>query len=343
MNSHIVSGMVFVCCANLSAASTNIFSSKTVDDYRADALNSEMKEIINAPELCDVLSEDACSLITRDTKFKIQQPVIGHQDRLILKELLSLSSEDEAKEDQINEARKSILRNSALTLGFQVGYAMEGARYNRIWNKYESVFENINFSPFMIDHRGGSNIVPPVVTVMDDSIEVGAGGRVFRLAETVYRIKKQPMFSVTLPTWRDYLHIKVERPEKPISSLLPSTGVEAEFWRSYLVRGYSNGINAVRETVKAQYRELAIDYVGMATYHLLRTYNMISEPIVESTYSPVTLTHSGESMSLDDTISVLSVKPKLNISRQQWKVFPQLKRLSEIQRNIIARGQAYAY
>jgi hypothetical protein len=326
--------------ANVEAA---FWDSPDVVDYQNKAIQDEYREIINAPDVCDVLSAEACDLLIKKPDFTISHPKINTEDRKILTELLVLSNVTEGGQGELPDGRKAILRNSAITLGFQVGMAMEAARFNRIWDEYEEVYENIDFSALLIEQPGGRNIVPPVVTVMGDSREVGSGGRVFRIAETVYRIKRQPRFSIEAPTWRDYLHIKIDRPDRPVSGLLPQNKAEAEFWRIQLVKGYANGISTARDTVEAQYRELTLDYIGMVTYHLLRTYNMISEPVVETTVSPVVLTNAGMAMAIDDTISVLSVRPQLSVAREQWKVYPQLQKLSAIQRNLIERNSAYAY
>lgn len=321
----------------IAASNSNawLFGGDEVDEYRYKAKDDRYRELVGAPELCEVLSPEACALLTRTPGFNIEEPSMDGDDRKILSELLSVTPNAvaDANDKIIPDARLSLLRSSATTLGVQVGVAVEGARFNRLWQEYSHVYDQaIDFEPLLIDNKSGRNILPPVINPMSDSRQISAGGRVFRFADVVYRISAQPRFVIAAPTWRDYLKMEVARPELPLASMLPSTKEEADYWKTHLVRGYVQGIETARHRVRAKHRQLVSDYTGMITYHLLLTYNMISEPTIEVTHSPVAASQDGLMMAVDDSIAVLTVEPTFNMSRRSWEVYPQLRKMEAIHR-----------
>lgn len=321
-----------------NAAAFSLFDGDDVDNAMKQARAERELDLLASPELCSVLSPEACALLSNTPNIELQYPDLQPEDFKILKELVYLTPAkvSEGEEEVFGDARESALRASAMTLGVQVGVAMESARYNRLWVNYAEVYDRmIDFEPFLIEYGAGRNIIPPVVRVMNNSQRIDAGGRVFRVADTVYRIVKQPVFTIAPPTWREYLFFDIEKPVMPVSGLMPKTAHEISYWRAQLIKGYYQGIEVTRHRVSAKYRALAQDYIGMANYHLLREYNMISEPIVELAHNPVLSTHGGESMSIDDTVAVISVKPMMNAISSSWKAYPQLKKMSDIQRQIL--------
>lgn len=321
--------------ATAAEANAWFFSSDEVDQYRKEAQSDRYSELVNAPDLCAVLSPEACALLVRTPGFVLEEPLMDGDDRKILSELLSVTPTQvqDANNQVVPDARLSLLRSSATTLGVQVGIAVEGARFNRLWAEYGSVYDRaIDFEALLIENKSGRNILPPSINPMGDSRQVSAGGRVFRFADVVYRITAQPKFVISAPTWRDYLKMEVVRPELPLASMLPSTKEEADYWKTHLVRGYVQGLETARHRVKAKHRQLVSDYTGMVTYHLLLSYNMISEPIIEMTHSPVIASEDGLMMAVDDSIAVLSVQPQFNMARRSWEVYPQLRRLEAIHR-----------
>ncbi len=321
--------------ASAGNANAWLFSSDEVDQYHKQARNDRYNDLVNAPDLCQILSPEACALLVKTPGFELVEPSMDGDDRKILSELLSVTPTQvqDANNQIIPDARLSLLRSSATTLGVQVGIAVEGARFNRLWADYASVYDRaIDFEALLIENKSGRNILPPVVNPMGDSRQISAGGRVFRFADVVYRISAEPKFVISAPTWRDYLKVDVVRPELPMAAMLPSTKEEADYWKTHLVRGYVQGIETARHRVKAKHRQLVSDYTGMVTYHLLLSYNMISEPIIEVTHSPVVASEDGMMMAVDDSIAVLSVKPTFNMSRRSWEVYPQLRRMEAIHR-----------
>lgn len=326
------------------SANAWFFDDDNMNSLQQEAERREYAEIVDAPELCRYLTREACALIVKTPAVNINTPGLQGEDKVILSELLQLSADSVASAGQaIPDARLSILRTSALTLGVQIGIAVESARYNRLWDQYSAIYDRaINFEPLMVGHGGGRNIIPPVITVMNESRQVGSGGRVFRFADTTFRIEEQPRFALSPPNWRNYLQLDVSKPATPVSGLLPQTAEESNYWRVEVMRGYLQGIETTRFRVQARYRTLMRDYLGMSMYHLLRTYNMVSEPKVEYSHNPVLATHSGSVMSIDDTVSVLSVEPLFNLSRTTWKVYPQLKRMESLQRSYIVNPMSEA-
>lgn len=307
-----------------------------VDEYHVKSNEAIYSDAISAPKLCFYLSEAGCSQLMRIPGFEIDSPELQHGDKLLLSELMNLSPSMVARGDgsEISTARQNLLKTSALTLGVAVGVSVESTRYNNLWTKYSELYDRfINFEALLIEGDSGRNIVPPVVMSMGDSRSVGAGGQVFRVAEAVYRIIEQPRFVIGSPSWRDYLKLEIVKPEMPASGYLPSDSREAEIWKTFLVQGYLKGIETTHHRVNARYRLLTSHYTGMVLYHLMRDFNMISEPTVEYAHNPVLATHSGSVMAIDDSIYVLSVQPTLNHDRESWKVYPQIKRLSDIQKN----------
>lgn len=307
---------------------------KEVQDYRKEAKDSQLKEIINAPDLCDVISSEACRLIIKIPDYDLSGVDFGKDDVLLLSEVLGVTPDkiEDGKETAINDARKALLRESGLTFGLQVGSAVESGRFNQLWIDYADMYDRIiDFTGLLVENPSGRNIIPPVIHSMNNSSRVSAGGRVFRFADVVYRIEEQPKFAVEPPNWRSYLKLDISKPELPVTGMLPETTQEIEYWRVFVVRGYAKGIDIVRQRVSAKYRKLVSDYTGMVTYHLLLSYNMITPPKIDYTYAPVMATQDGTVMAIDDTIAVLSVEPVFNSSRRSWELYPQLRKLKQVE------------
>ncbi|MEY8198503.1 MAG: type IV secretory system conjugative DNA transfer family protein [Colwellia sp.] len=318
--------------ANCSAFTWGI-NNDDVETYKSQAKIEEYKSLLNNPDLCEVLSDEGCLAISQIPKFNIQEKNLDRRDYMILGDLMSLTPEksEEGMAKILGEPRKLILRNSALSLGVQVGISVESARYNVLWNKYSEVLDRgVNFTPLLIDDGTGRNILPPVVLSLGDSRQIGSGGRVFRIADQVYRVVKQPVFVLEPPTWRSYLTMDVPKPSIPPSSILPITEEEVEYWRVHLVRGYVKGVEVTHNRVDAKYRRLGRDYTGMVLYHLMRDLNMVTAPIISITNNPVISTHNGNMMAVNDSIVVLSVEPKLNSIRSNWQAYPQLKKFNKL-------------
>jgi hypothetical protein len=327
------------------SASTFASDFSDVDEYQKKSDQNIYDTAVNAPKLCLYLSDEGCSQMMRIPGFEVSSPTLHQGDKVILSELLDLTPSDVEKGDgkAVPEARRNILKQSALTLGVSVGISVESTRYNNLWHEYSDLYDYyINFEALLIESGTGRNIVPPVIFSMGDSRSVGAGGQVFRVAEAVFRIAEQPKFVTTTPTWRDYLSLDIDRPEMPLSGFLPSSSAEAEIWKVYLVQGYLKGIETTQHRVHARYQLLKSHYAGMAFYHVLLAANMISRPIVELAHSPVLTTHAGSVMAIDDTIYVLSVQPILNHNRESWKAYPLLKRLGDVQRESYQGAASYA-
>ncbi len=308
-------------------------NNEDVDAYKSKAKIEEYKSLLNNPDLCEVLSEEGCMAISQIPRFKVADNTLGKKDYMILGDLMSLTPEksDEGMAKILGEPRKLILRNSALSLGVQVGISVESARYNALWDKDSNLLDlGVDFKPLLIDDGTGRNILPPVILSLGDSRQIGSGGRVFRIADQVYRVVKQPAFVLEPPTWRAYLKMDVPKPSIPPSSILPITEEEIEYWRVHLVRGYVKGVEVTHKRVDAKYRRLARDYTGMVLYHLMRDFNMISEPQISVTNNPVISTQNGSMMAINDSIVVLSVEPKLNSIRSNWKAYPQLKKFNKL-------------
>jgi defect-in-organelle-trafficking protein DotC len=302
-----------------------------LEEYKVKAKAEEYRALLDNPDLCEVLSSAGCAAIAKIPRFKLESQILGENDYGILSDLMSLTPErsKEGMAKIIGEPRKLILRNSGLSLGVQVGIAVESSRYNRLWSKGSKLMDRgVDFRSMLIDDGTGKNILPPVLKALGDSRQIGAGGRVFRVAGQVYRVVEPPKFILEAPTWREYLSLPVPKPSIPPASVLPITEEEVEYWRTSLVRGYVKGVATTNKRVKAKYRRLERDFTGMALYHLMREYNMISEPKISRTHNAVLSTENGSVLALDDSILVLSVEPKLNSIRSNWEAYPQLKKFS---------------
>ena len=301
----------------------------------------EEQERIDATRLsnlCGFLSKEACSLLSPSLVGEADVALLTGEDRALLEEVLSVTPVDmETKSDVIPDSRLAHLRQAGMTWGVQIGMAAEASRFNRLWEKQSALLDRaVNFETLMVEYGAGRSIIPPVVLRLEDSQRVDAGGRTFRVAGVVYRILEQPRFSVEPPSWREYLKFQITRPDAPVSSLMPQSSSEAEYWRNMVVRGFLQGVKTTRQRVDARYRKLRRDYIGMVTYHILRQYEMISSPVIDLQQTPVIANKDGSMMAIDDTVAVLSVTPRLNSRRNMWSLYPQLKELSKVQKESIS-------
>lgn len=334
LNAKLLPLAVAICSSTASADFFGV-SEDDVANYQAKSELIQFGEIVNEPDLCAVLPKEACALISSTPGVSVQNPTLSSEDVLMLRKVLKLTPDQasDGTKSVMPDSRKTIIKNSGLTLGTQLGVAVESARYNWLWKNYARLYDRaVNFTPLLIDLHG-RNIVPPVIISMGDSRRVGAGGKVFRIAEQTYRVVEPPRFTIEPPNWRTYLNLEITRPGIPPSSVLPDTAEETDLWRTYLVTGYVKGIETTRKRVEAKYRRLERDYTGMVLYHLMRSFNMISEPKVSVAHTPVVTTSNGSSMAIDDTILVLSVDPTMNAIRENWKIYPLLKKFTDIRRN----------
>lgn len=314
-------------------------SASEVSDIEKEVRDQAESQSRHVPDLCDLLSEDACLLVSRGGAAQDNTIELDVEDRLILSDLLKITPESaQTNNTAIDASRARLLETSAMSFGVQVGVAVEAARFNKLWAEYSTVYEQAaDFDHLLLEHGAGRNIVPPVIRVVKDSQEIGSGGRVFRVSGVIFRIEKQPRFVITAPSWKTYLRLDVREPEMPVAGFLPQNAEESAMWKKALVKGYLEGVELTRKKVMARFRSLTSDYVGMVTYHLLRTLNMVSAPKIETNHTPVVATAQGSIMAVDDTISVLSVVPTLNGIRDTWKAYPQIKKISQLQREMINR------
>lgn len=304
------------------------YSNDSVDYYAQRAYEAELIELQDKSELCQMLSDRGCSLLEYVFTPDVDKKQLDFSDKKLLGEVMNITPEAAADVRYIDgdDLRRKVVRNSAISLGVSIAVAYESNRYNKLWESYSDFYDRVmRFDVLMMGSDAGQIIVPAIISQVDNYSATIEQGRTFRAAGKVYRIVEQPYFDYQPPSWRSYLNLSFDSPKIPPPSVLPKNKVEVEIFRTYLVKGFVAGVDVVEQRAEVAYEKMVGDFNGMALYHVLLDYEMVSMPVIETNYSAVAINGKGDEMSLDDTIMRISVHPRLDGDRNKWRALSALK------------------
>lgn len=286
---------------------------------------------LSQSSFCALVSEFTCERLYANTDFNpTTYESLTHSDGLILQSLLSIDSVDikEAGENEADQARLNVVNASGLTLGVKLGRSVEMARIQEVVIEFEDVYDKLfRFDTLMIDTSEGRIIVPAIIDRSDHTTRVSDDGRYIRIVDVLYRIREDARFSIRIPDWRDYLLNQVDKPDYNdiVSAVLPETEKELEVWRAAIVEGYLTGIELARAESKRARDRLVADLKGMQRYHLLRSYNMVSPPLIASNIYVATGSTDGRTLGMDDANLAIEVTPQLVSQADRHRAVPRLR------------------
>lgn len=230
-----------------------------------------------------------------------------------LQAIKQVDSADKNTKTDISRARGMMLRDTALSVSARAGLADQSKAINKMLygqaKKLDSIY---NFNTLMLK----DSILPPVILSGDNHLHV-ATARTLRLADKNYSIIKQAKFVTAAPTWRDYLLMEFNHPEKPPNMLLPKNTKEQKIWQHFVSEGWKKGQEQALETYKQNLARLKRDYEGMIRYKELLAKKMVSAPHV--LHRAMGVTGGGDAISVNDRMLTITAEPALNPDARHWK------------------------
>ncbi len=217
-----------------------------------------------------------------------------------------------AEDTKINAIRMAILKDTATSVAAQSGLAWASQHINTMLTDNErSLDQAFNFNALMLKH----NVVPPVLTEGRNALVLDSPESL-RLADKIYKIESPPRFATTPPTWREYLWMEYQPPDRPNNSLLPRNDEERAIWNQAVTEGWQDGISQANQIFSANMGRLKRDYNGMITYRVLLMQNMVTPPYVAQTELGVT--GDANQLRINDQVLRITATSKLVPNSKAW-------------------------
>lgn len=244
-----------------------------------------------------------------------------------LKSLKSTAIANEAHEDESPETEwEKGLQSTAFAYGVQAGTYWQSKNVAAYLTVKQKMFDaGFNFEPLLIKYPKYS-IAPAVISEDEGRLRTSESGQTLRILGKTYIINVKPRFVFNPLNWRQYLYISSSKPIKPLSEALPKNEKEQRIWDAAIEKGWGVGVKSVNYTIRVRFARLTRDYIGMTRYHLLRSHNMVSEPIINEKYKAVS--GGGRVLNIEDSLITIEQTPSMNMTREQWKALPQLPDVS---------------
>jgi hypothetical protein len=286
---------------------------------------------VSEQALCLVLSDEACNQFFSDTMFRGKTvKAISRSDIILLQNFTSVdvSDVDALLQKSKTNAEMQGLNVSGTNLGIKLGRAVESTRVQQVISDFADLFDRVfRFDLLMLETAEGRIIVPPIIDRSDQTTRVSDDGRQIRIVDLLFVIRQNARFSISSPNWRSYLMAPVQRPTEYdlINAVLPENAEELAYWRDKVVEGYLTGIDLAHMEIERRQNLLQSDFLGMQRYHLLRTYNMVSDPILTSDRYVASGTRDGLSLALDDANISIEVSPLMITQAKMHRAIPNIR------------------
>jgi defect-in-organelle-trafficking protein DotC len=216
-------------------------------------------------------------------------------------------------QSQINPIRWQALYETALSLGATGALAWRSEQINMSLDKNAGQLNQIfDFNQLLLN----DNVLPPVLTESDNSLNL-ASGESIRVAAKTFKIITPARFVTTAPNWRSYLVMNYPKPPVPDRSLLPKNKVEAEVWNRFIREGWQNGIQQANSIFSANLSRLRRDYNGMVLYRKMLAQGMVSAPFVAK--ADLGVTGDSKEMRVDDRILRITAHSELQTDSSKWQ------------------------
>jgi defect-in-organelle-trafficking protein DotC len=209
--------------------------------------------------------------------------------------------------------REMALKETALSIGAQSGLAYR-AKYidEQLIRQTRSLDAIYDFNALILEH----NVLPPVLLEGRNTLNL-ADTQTIRVSDRTYKVAKQAQFITTPPNWRQYLWMDYVKPDYPDITLLPKNKAECLIWKTYVAKGWEQGIEQANVILEESIARIKEDFTGMILYRKLLAMNMVSPPYVSNTELGVT--GDGEEIHIDDRVLRITALPALNINSSEWR------------------------
>lgn len=212
----------------------------------------------------------------------------------------------------MNKIRETAIKDTALSVGAQSGLAVRAKEIDNQLIAHQRYLDKIyDFNALILEH----NVMPPVLLEGRNTFNLNDLQSI-RVSNRTYRVYKQAHFITTAPNWREYLWMDYQTPEAPHPSLLPATNEEAAVWKTYVARGWQQGIEQANTILEESIARIKQDFNGMILYRKLLAMNMVSPPFVSHT--DLGVTGDAEEMHIDDRVLRITALPALNTNANEW-------------------------
>ncbi|MDF3054641.1 MAG: dotC [Gammaproteobacteria bacterium] len=213
----------------------------------------------------------------------------------------------------ISQIRMGALQETATTTGAQSALSWESQRINKFLEQdAHRLSKAFNFQALVLEN----NVLPPVLSEGRNALNLDDSETV-RLADQVYKIESPPRFVTAAPSWREYLWMNYEKPEKPNSSLLPRDDEERKVWNIAVMKGWEEGIKQANQIFSANMGRMKRDYNGMVLYRVLLAQKMVTAPYVAKTEMGVT--GDAKELRINDQVLRITATSRLVPDSKQWR------------------------
>lgn len=228
---------------------------------------------------------------------------------------LSAADEKAAHEDKMSQMRLVAIRQAAMTLGAQNGFAATAEQIDADLKARESTLNKVyDFKPLLIDNN---RVLPPVILRADGSWSGSADQA--KSADVEYSIYRAARIVPVAPVWENWLFITPPHSNKVEQELLPKTDVERAAWRQSVAAGWSAGTAQAKAEFDSRLNEITRDYLGMITFKKLLMQGMVSAPILADGHIGVVV--RGKSLSINEKVFRLTAPANFQAT-QKWIATP---------------------
>lgn len=218
-----------------------------------------------------------------------------------LKSIGELKGRDK-KELSIEEGgklRTDALRQEGLRVGAQTGLAY---RYGMIMDYLDSVEPKLNVTFNLAQFVRDGHLLIPAITEVRDQLTKENGE--LHKVKAAYTIQEEASVVSSVPTWRDYVYQRFEKPELPHEALFPRDDFETSEWKRSLNEGWNAGVYQADEMFRDRVNQLAKAVAGRHEYVTLESREMYSPADLKVVNSQVTF--QGRTMNVGEQIIGIS-------------------------------------
>ncbi len=202
--------------------------------------------------------------------------------------------------------RETLVRDAALSMGTQGGYAERAAEIKMILVRQGPQLDRVfNFAP--LTHGG---VIAPVVELVEDVLAVEGDGHAMRETARVLRVIESAHLVTVPPTWRDWLSIDPVAPKTPDAVAFPKSARERAIWKSAITESWTVGRRHADAVYQTQLAELTRAYQGMLRYHELLEQHIISPAEVDR--SDLGIVREDAELRIGDVIYTVRSPAKFN-------------------------------
>lgn len=229
--------------------------------------------------------------------------------------LYGCQSQDPPQDPKLRqEVREKIVTEAALSYASKYALYWEAKQTNRHMMQQARMLDQI------FDFRAitlGYNLLPPILRESRHNVNAESN-TILRVSDRFIEILQPATFMSVIPTWRQYLLLQYNKPEKPNHNLEPKNPAERRVWDQALVQGWNAGRLQASQIFRNHSGILQRDFIGMVLYHQLLAQGMISPS--HAATANLGVTGDEKSMQLNDRMVKITAQSKLLPHHTaQWK------------------------